>query len=86
MRPPENESPFGHKLLQSIENLDVENLNIQDGTLIFEDDSEDEESWYCRAAAATGYAHFTHKLRDLKLVNQMAPELPSLIPALIQHK
>ena len=67
--PPENESPFGHKLLHAIENLDVENLNIQDGTLIFEDDSEDEESWYCRAAAATGYAHFTHKLRDLKLVN-----------------
>ena len=67
--PPENESPFAHKLLQAIENLKVENLNIQDGTLIFEDDSVDEERWYCRAAAVTGYAHFTHGLRDLKLVN-----------------
>ena len=67
--PPENESPFAHKLLKSIENLDVQDFNIQDGTLIFEDDSDDEERWYCRAAAATGYAHFTHKLRDLKLVN-----------------
>ena len=67
--PPENESPFAHKLLQAIENLKVENLNIQDGTLIFEDDSVDEERWYCRAAAVTGYAHFTQGLRNLKLVN-----------------
>jgi len=67
--PPENESPFAHKLLKSIENLDVAKLNIQDGTLVFEDDSEDEERWFCRAAAATGYAHFAQGLRDLKLVN-----------------
>ena len=32
-------------------------------------DEADEERWYCRAAAVTGYAHFTHGLRDLKLVN-----------------
>ena len=67
--PPENESPFGRKLIQSIEDLDVNNLNIQDGTLIFEDDSEDEERWYCRAAAATGYAHFQHGLKNLQLRN-----------------
>jgi (E)-4-hydroxy-3-methylbut-2-enyl-diphosphate synthase len=67
--PPENESPFAHKLLKSIENLDVENLNIQDGTLIFEDDSDDEERWFCRAAAATGYAHFQHGLKNLQLRN-----------------
>lgn len=67
--PPENESPFGRKLIQSIENLDVENLNIQDGTLIFDDDSEDEERWFCRAAAATGYAHFQNRLREVQLRN-----------------
>ena len=67
--PPENESPFGRMLVQSIENLNVDNLNIQDGTLIFEDDSEDEERWYCRAAAATGYAHFQHGLKNLQLCN-----------------
>ena len=66
---PENESPFGRMLVQSIENLNVDNLNIQDGTLIFEDDSEDEERWYCRAAAATGYAHFQHGLKNLQLCN-----------------
>ena len=66
---PENESPFGRMLVQSIENLNVDNLNIQDGTLIFEDDSEDEECWYCRAAAATGYAHFQHGLKNLQLCN-----------------
>lgn len=67
--PPENESPFGRMLVQSIENLNVNNLNIQDGTLIFEDDSEDEERWYCRAAAATGYAHFQYGLKNLQLRN-----------------
>lgn len=67
--PPENESPFGRMLVQSIENLNVDNLNIQDGTLIFEDDSEDEERWYCRAAAATGYAHFQHGLKNIQLCN-----------------
>ncbi len=67
--PPENESPFGRMLVQSIENLNVDNLNIQDGTLIFEDDSEDEERWYCRTAAATGYAHFQHGLKNIQLCN-----------------
>ena len=82
--PPENESPFGQKLVKSIENLDVENLNIQDGTLIFDDDSEDEERWFCRAAAATGYAHFQHGLKNLQLRNphfseQQIAEYESLI-------
>ena len=82
--PPENESPFGHKLVKSIENLDVENLNIQDGTLIFDDDSEDEERWFCRAAAATGYAHFQHGLKNLQLRNphfseQQIAEYESLV-------
>jgi len=67
--PPENESPFAHKLLQAIGNLDISSLNIQDGTLTFEDDESDEERWYCRAAAITGYAHFTQGLQNLKLVN-----------------
>ena len=67
--PPENESPFGRKLIQSIENLDIKNLNIQDGNLIFDDNTEDEESWYCRAAAATGYAHFQYGLKNLQLRN-----------------
>ena len=67
--PPENESPFGHKLVKSIENLDVEKLRIQDGTLIFEEDEADEVRWMCRAAAAAGYAHFQHKLHEVKLRN-----------------
>ena len=67
--PPENETPFAHKLVQSIGNLDVDNLNIQDGTLVFDDDSEDEERWYCRAAAVAGYAHFTQGLREVRLHN-----------------
>lgn len=67
--PPENESPFAHKLVQSIENLDVTNLNIQDGTLIYAEDESDETRWMCRAAAAAGYAHFHHKLREVQLQN-----------------
>ncbi|MBP5497660.1 MAG: (E)-4-hydroxy-3-methylbut-2-enyl-diphosphate synthase [Bacteroidales bacterium] len=67
--PPENESPFGHKLVKSIENLDVEKLRIQDGTLVFEEDEADVERWMCRAAAAAGYAHFQHRLREVQLRN-----------------
>jgi (E)-4-hydroxy-3-methylbut-2-enyl-diphosphate synthase len=67
--PPENESPFGHKLVKSIENLDVEKLKIQDGTLVFEEDEADEERWMCRAAAVAGYAHFQHRLREVQLRN-----------------
>ena len=67
--PPENESPFGHKLVKSIENLDVEKLRIQDGSLVFEEDEADVERWMCRAAAAAGYAHFQHRLREVQLRN-----------------
>ena len=67
--PPENESPFAHKLVQAIGDLDVSRLHIENGTLIFDDNSEDEESWYCRASAATGYAHFQFGLKNLQLRN-----------------
>ena len=67
--PPENESPFGHALVKSIENLDVDKLRIQDGTLVYEESDPDETRWMCRAAAAAGYAHFQHGLREVQLRN-----------------
>ena len=67
--PPENESPFGHVLVKSIENLDVDKLQIQDGTLVYEEDEADEARWMCRAAAAAGYVHFHQGLREVQLRN-----------------
>lgn len=67
--PPENESPFGHALVEAIGNMNVTSLNIQDGTLTFADDESDETRWMCRAAAVAGYAHFQHGLREVKLRN-----------------
>lgn len=67
--PPENESPFGHILVKSIDNLDVEKLQIHDDTLVYEEDEADEERWMCRAAAVAGYAHFHNKLREVQLRN-----------------
>ena len=67
--PPENESPFGHKLVQSIGALDVGKLQIHDDMLVYEEDEADGERWMCRAAAAAGYAHFHHKLREVQLHN-----------------
>jgi len=67
--PPENESPFGHALVEAIGNMDVTSLNVQDGTLTFADDESDETRWMCRAAAVAGYAHFQHGLREVKLRN-----------------
>lgn len=82
--PPENESPFAHSLIQAIGNIDVKNLNIQDGTLMFSDNEPDEIRWMCRAAAVTGYAHFHHGLKNLQLRNrhfneQQLSELESLV-------
>jgi len=67
--PPENESPFAHKLIQAIDHLDIANLNVENGTLVFDDDEADEERWMCRAAAVSGYAHFTQGLRNVTLRN-----------------
>ena len=67
--PPENESPFGHALVEAIGNMDVTSLNIQDGTLTYIDEEPDEIRWMCRAAAVAGYAHFQHGLREVKLRN-----------------
>ena len=67
--PPENESPFAHTLIQAIGNLDVKNLNIQNGTLTYSDNEPDEIRWMCRAAAVTGYAHFLYGLKNLQLQN-----------------
>lgn len=67
--PPENESPFGHALVEAIGNMDVTSLNIQDGTLTYIDEEPDETRWMCRAAAVVGYAHFQHGLREVKLQN-----------------
>ncbi|MBR4911751.1 MAG: (E)-4-hydroxy-3-methylbut-2-enyl-diphosphate synthase [Bacteroidales bacterium] len=67
--PPENESPFAHLLIQAIGNLDVNNLNIQNGTLTYSDNEPDEIRWMCRAAAATSYAHFQYGLKNLQLQN-----------------
>ena len=67
--PPENESPFGHALVKSVDNLDVNKLLIQDGTLLYEEDESDETRWMCHAAAAAGYAHFQHGLREVQLRN-----------------
>lgn len=84
--PPENESPFAHTLIQAIENLDVTNLNIQNGTLIYCDDELDETRWMCRAAAVAGYAHFTRGLRDVKLRNpHFAPNQLAELEALVMQ-
>ena len=67
--PPENESPFGHALVKFVENLDVDKLQIQDRMLHFEENEPDETRWMCRAAAAAGFAHFQHGLREVQLRN-----------------
>lgn len=76
--PPENESPFAHTLIQAIGNLDVTNLNIQNGTLIYCDDELDETRWMCRAAAVAGYAHFRHGLKEVMLQNAHFTESQNL--------
>lgn len=66
---PENESPFAHKLIESIQNIDTKELKINNGTLYFDDDETDFERFLCKAASAAGFAHFNFGLRAVKLKN-----------------
>lgn len=67
--PPENETPFAHKLLNSIQNVVPNNYPILNSTLYFEDDEKDYDAWIARSSALAGYAYFQYHIKDLKLRN-----------------
>ncbi len=67
--PPEDESPFAHKLVQALTSLHPQNAVIQDDTLYFSEDCADIDAWTIRAAAMAGYAYYKHHIKDIQLEN-----------------
>ena len=67
--PPENETPFAHKLVGAVQQLSVNDCSVQDQTLTFASEEQDYETWVAQASAMAGLAYYSHHIRDVKLAN-----------------
>jgi len=67
--PPENETPFAHKLVNAVQHLSLTDGCVQDQTLTFTSDEQDYETWLAQASAMAGLAYYQHHIQDLKLAN-----------------
>ena len=67
--PPENETPFAHKLLQAVRELQPSQCVVNNGALEYSVDEPDFDLWLAKAAALTGYAYYQHHIKDLHLQN-----------------
>ena len=67
--PPENETPFAHKLLQAVRDLQPSQFVVNNGALEYAVDEPDFDLWLAKAAALTGYAYYHHHIKDLHLQN-----------------
>ena len=67
--PPENETPFAHKLVGAVRQLSVNDGSVQDQTLTFASEEQDYDTWVAQASAMTGLAYYNHHIRDVKLAN-----------------
>ncbi|MBP5206752.1 MAG: (E)-4-hydroxy-3-methylbut-2-enyl-diphosphate synthase [Bacteroidales bacterium] len=67
--PPENETPFAHKLVGAVRQLSVNNGSVQDQTLTLASEEQDYDTWVAQASAMAGLAYYNHHIRDVKLAN-----------------
>ena len=67
--PPENETPFAHKLVSAVQQLSVNDCSVQDQTLTFASEEQDYDTWVAQASAMAGLAYYNHHIRDVKLAN-----------------
>jgi (E)-4-hydroxy-3-methylbut-2-enyl-diphosphate synthase len=71
--PPENESPFAHRLVQAVQGLDPKQGIVQAGVMRFADNDGDEERFMIKAAALTGYASHFNRLGGVEFRNSSLP-------------
>ncbi len=71
--PPENESPFAHRLVKAVQGLDPKQGIVNAGILRFADNDSDEERFMIRAAAITGYASHFNRLDGVDFRNPCLP-------------
>ncbi|MCR5551108.1 MAG: (E)-4-hydroxy-3-methylbut-2-enyl-diphosphate synthase [Bacteroidales bacterium] len=67
--PPENETPFAHKLVSAVQQLSVNDCSVQGQTLTFASEEQDYETWVAQTSAMAGLAYYNHHIRDVKLAN-----------------
>ncbi|MCR4964438.1 MAG: (E)-4-hydroxy-3-methylbut-2-enyl-diphosphate synthase [Bacteroidales bacterium] len=67
--PPENETPFAHRVVETVAKLKPEDAVVKDQTLYYSASIEDSEEWLISASAMAGYAYYNHHIKDLVLQN-----------------
>ncbi len=68
--PPENEPPFAHKLLATVQSIVPSEYPVREGVLYVHEDTPDRELFFIKASAIAGYAYYNHHIHDVKLVNR----------------
>ena len=84
--PPENESPFAHRIVQTVSRLNPQDAKIQGQTLYYTAHIADAEEWMVSAAAMAGYAYYYHHIKDVVLENntQTPAQLDELRAIILQ--
>lgn len=72
--PPENETPFAHKLIQAVREIKPQDAEINEDRMGYSIDEPDFELWLAKSAALTGYAYYHHHIKDIHLSNACFPE------------
>lgn len=67
--PPESETPFAQKLLQSLDNLHPESYQIINNTLYYNSLEDDYEKWLAAASALAGYCYYQFHIQNVTLTN-----------------
>jgi (E)-4-hydroxy-3-methylbut-2-enyl-diphosphate synthase len=84
--PPENETPFAHRLVQTVSTLRPEEAVVKGQTLYYSASVADPEQWMISAAAMAGYAYYRYHIKDLVLENDCmtAQQLEDLQATILQ--
>ena len=66
---PENETPFAHKLLKAVSEIDEHSYTLENHTMFYQGDDTDYEMWLAKASALAGYCYYNHHIKDVRLKN-----------------
>ena len=66
---PENETPFAHKLLKAVSEINERSFVLQNNSMCYRCEDTDYEMWLAKSSALSGYAYYHHHIKDVKLEN-----------------
>lgn len=66
---PENETPFAHKLLKAVSEINERPFVLQNNSMCYRCEDADYEMWLTKSSALSGYAYYCHHIKDVKLEN-----------------